>query len=114
MTTHHHPDIYHAHDIPRSDTDWGLSQLDTVREVEKSNLLLLSTTFGNHLLHHLFPTIDHSKLAALYPALRETLEEEGEIYEFKGAADMVLGMHKQIVRTTPLDHFQDGSCLITQ
>ena len=100
-TTHHHPDIYHSGDTPRADTDWGLSQLDTVREIEKEDLLLVLTTFGHHLLHHLFPSVDHSKLGALYPALHQTLAEEGEVYEFRGAGNMVAGMHKQVARTQP-------------
>lgn len=100
-TTHHHPELYHAGDAPRSDTDWGLTQLDTVRDLKKDNMLVILTTFGHHLLHHLFPAVDHSRLAALYPALDETLAEEGEVYRFTGAANMVLGMHKQLARTEP-------------
>ena len=37
------------------------NQLDTVRDLDKRSLLLVLTTFGHHLLHHLFPSIDHSR-----------------------------------------------------
>ena len=32
------------------------------------------TTFGHHLLHHFFPTVDLSKLELLYPALHAACE----------------------------------------
>ncbi len=46
--------------------------MDAVHDVKGKNgsLLLGATSFGDHLLHHLFPTVDHSKLALLYPALQ--------------------------------------------
>ena len=70
-TTHHGPQLYHAGDQPRPDRDWGLHMLDTTRDVNKSEgrfgLMarpLVYTTFGNHLLHHLFPAVDHSKVSS--------------------------------------------------
>ena len=49
--------IYHAGDYPNPSSDWGLWQMDAVRDVDKSDsLFLVATTFGDHLLHHLFPT----------------------------------------------------------
>ncbi|KAA0195902.1 hypothetical protein HAZT_HAZT010028 [Hyalella azteca] len=32
VAAHHHPEIYHAYDTFRSDPDWGLCQLDAVRD----------------------------------------------------------------------------------
>ena len=71
-TTHHGPQLYHAGDQPRPDRDWGLHMLDTTRDVNKSEgrfgLMarpLVYTTFGNHLLHHLFPAVDHSKVSGV-------------------------------------------------
>ena len=68
-TTHHGPQLYHAGDQMRSDRDWGLHMLDTTRDMDKSQgrfgplaKPLVYTTFGNHLLHHLFPAVDHSKV----------------------------------------------------
>ncbi len=49
--------------------------------MDKSFSTLLNvTTLGDHLMHHLFPTVDHSKLAHLYPALWETCREFGAAY----------------------------------
>ena len=71
QTTHHGPELYHAGDRPRQDTDWGLHMLDTTRDWDRSGGTwgplarpLAFTTFGNHLLHHLFPAVDHSKVSA--------------------------------------------------
>ena len=74
ISTHHHPLVYHAGDYLHPTTrDWGVHQVDSVRDVKKSQSLFLSaTTFGNHVLHHLFPTVDHSKLDLLWPPFSET------------------------------------------
>jgi len=100
-TTHHHPSLWHAGDEPRQNTDWGLHQLDTVRDLDKRSLVLVLTTFGHHLLHHLFPSLDHSRLESLYPALWETCEEFGESYPFQTLKSMVGGCHEQLAREKP-------------
>lgn len=49
--------------------DWGISQLDACMdrtEITGSHFMVL-THFGDHVLHHLFPTVDHGKLNYLYP-----------------------------------------------
>ena len=102
ITTHHHPLIYHGGDYPHPKTkDWGIHQIDTVRDVKKTNLLLVVTTFGNHVLHHLFPTVDFSKLDLLWPAFFETCLEFGVDYRYMEAVDMLKGMHLQLLRETP-------------
>ena len=66
--------------------------MDTVRDVKKSSSLLLSaTTFGNHALHHLFPTVDHSKLDALYPAFLQTCREFAFDYQYMEGTEMLVG-----------------------
>ena len=40
-----------------------------------SSTVLASVTFGMHTLHHLFPTVDHSKLGMLLPCFRKTCSE---------------------------------------
>ncbi|GBP98303.1 Cytochrome b5-related protein [Eumeta japonica] len=58
---HHTPAIYHDGDAQRKDRDWGLYQLDTVidrSDIKKSQFMVL-THYGDHALHHLFPTLDH-------------------------------------------------------
>jgi len=107
-TTHHGPELYHAGDELRHDRDWGLHMLDTTRDMDKSeqnygvmSKPLVYTTFGNHLLHHMFPTVDHSKLDKLYPALFETLAEFGEKFDFKTLPELLSDYHAQLDRTEP-------------
>lgn len=46
----------------------------------RGNAFLALTNFGDHSLHHLFPTLDHGLLGQLYDILFETLAEfEAEI-----------------------------------
>lgn len=55
------------------DYDWGISQLDAVmdrKEVTGSHFLVL-TNFGDHALHHMFPTLDHAVLDMLYPVFKK-------------------------------------------
>merc|ERR1739848_60323 len=107
IASHHHPYIYHAGDTPRQQTDWGLRQLDATRDVSKkgNSFFLVATTFGHHTLHHLFPTVDHSKLHLLYPILEETCQEFGTKYETKPQWDMLRGMHQQLIRNQGRNNF---------
>lgn len=75
IAAHHHPDIYHAGDGPfRYGNDWGLAQLDAVRGRKDVDGVLLAelTMYGNHVLHHLFPTLDHGMLDAIRPVFQQT------------------------------------------
>lgn len=101
IASHHHPEIYHAGDIPRPETDWGLRQMDSVRDItqKKDSFFLVATTFGHHTLHHLFPTVDHSKLHLLYPILEETCREFNIKYQTFSQWQMFKGMHQQLMRT---------------
>jgi hypothetical protein len=97
---HHHPDIYHAGDllppelqVPSTSTtnttastsdmvkkmDWGIYQILSVgfRETIDQSLFLASISFGQHIAHHLFPTIDQSLLASIIPIIQETCREFG-------------------------------------
>lgn len=65
------------------------------------SLFMVATTFGDHLLHHLFPTVDHSKLGALYPPLRDTCAEFGVDFPFETATEMLFGFHRQMGRDRP-------------
>ena len=44
-----------------------LISLALSRDIAKPWLGLVLVSFGDHLLHHLFPAVDHSRLAQLYP-----------------------------------------------
>lgn len=97
---HHHPDITHEGDAMRQDIDWGLFQLDTVmdREDIKGSSFLVLTHFGEHALHHLFPTLDHSLLPQLHEIFYATIEEfEYEVRECSWF-EHIIGQHRQLVR----------------
>ncbi|XP_034238561.1 cytochrome b5-related protein-like [Thrips palmi] len=99
---HHHPDIFHDGDAAREDRDWGLGQLDAVRDRADhgGSPYLVLTQYGDHALHHLFPTVDHCRLPALYPVLRETLAEFGVEYRFTTTWELFKGAFRQLGRTS--------------
>ncbi|CAH1399643.1 unnamed protein product [Nezara viridula] len=99
---HHHPNIHHDGDEPREDKDWGLYQLDTVKDrVEiKGIFFFVLVMFGDHTLHHLFPTIDHAYLDDLYPELEKTYEDFGINHKMTTMSDLIIGQFKQLGRIT--------------
>ncbi|XP_014281219.1 cytochrome b5-related protein isoform X2 [Halyomorpha halys] len=99
---HHHPNIHHDGDEPREDRDWGLYQLDTVKDrVEiKGSFFLVLVLFGDHTLHHLFPTIDHAYLDDLYPELERTYKDFGIQHNMTTISDLIIGQFKQLARIT--------------
>ncbi|XP_018322160.1 cytochrome b5-related protein isoform X2 [Agrilus planipennis] len=102
---HHHPDIFHDGDTPRpkEELDWGIHQLDAVMDrtdITGSHFLVL-TNFGDHGLHHLFPTIDHGKLEYLYPVLEETCKKFGIELRMTTQMDLVKGQFKQLLKVKP-------------
>lgn len=108
---HHHPDIFHDGDTPRhtTDYDWGLSQLDAVmerKEITGSHFLVL-TNFGDHALHHLFPTLDHGYLEHLYPVFEEVLEKFDANVRYVSQLDTVVGGFQQISRVKPNENAPD-------
>lgn len=83
--------------------DWGISQLDAVidrHEITGSHFLVL-TNFGDHGLHHLFPTIDHGKLNYLYPTFKQVCAKFGVELRMASQLDMMKGTFKQLANTTP-------------
>lgn len=59
------------------------------------------TNFGDHGLHHLFPTFDHAVLPLLYPIVIKTCEEFQTEIRMTTQWDLILGQFKQISRTKP-------------
>ncbi|KAK7067347.1 hypothetical protein SK128_010311 [Halocaridina rubra] len=104
--THHYPDNYHEGDAPREEPDWGLCQLDAVRDKVGyvGNIFMVATHFGNHGLHHLFPTVDHSRLDQLYPVFFETCQEFGMTYDLLTHWQTLHGKYVQLAKTTPNPH----------
>ncbi|CAG9773970.1 unnamed protein product [Ceutorhynchus assimilis] len=102
---HHHPDIFHDGDAtrPKSEMDWGLFQLDAVmdrKDITGSHFLVL-TNFGDHALHHLFPTIDHGYLEHLYPVFLETCAEFQADWRLVSQLDLIKGQFKQLAKVLP-------------
>ncbi|KAF7280591.1 cytochrome b5-related protein-like [Rhynchophorus ferrugineus] len=102
---HHHPDIFHDGDTPRSesDYDWGLSQMDAVmdrKEITGSHFLVL-TNFGDHALHHLFPTLDHGTLELLYPTFEKVMTQFDTNLRMVSQLDTIYGGFQQLVRVQP-------------
>jgi len=99
---HHHPDIFHDGDDARTDPDFGLCQLDAVRDRPgnwTTNVFLVMMTFGNHSLHHLFPTVCHSKLPYLQDVYAQHLKEYGEKFPAMTQWELYLGCLRQLART---------------
>ncbi|XP_050723879.1 cytochrome b5-related protein-like isoform X1 [Eriocheir sinensis] len=104
---HHHPDIFHDGDRMRDDPDWGLCQLDAVRDRYEvaGNLFLVLISFGDHTLHHLLPTVDHSKLNSLYPAFLETCKEFDIPFTFMKWSTLAVGKYMQMARITTNNNY---------
>ncbi|KAJ8727477.1 hypothetical protein PYW07_001596 [Mythimna separata] len=110
---HHSHRNFFEGDVPRDENiDWGLHQLDTI--VERidyaGNHFKSITRFGDHALHHLFPTLDHAELKYLYP----TLFEHCEKFEFQLKTntfyEAVISASKQLIRKRPYN-FKEGKII---
>jgi fatty acid desaturase len=73
---HHGYNIVHEGDEFKS-LDFGIYQLGaTIDRIETNdNLPIALASFGNHTLHHLFPSLDHALLPQLRGILLETCAE---------------------------------------
>lgn len=73
---HHGTHLIHEGDDIR-ELDFGIYQLSAVSDrVEiNSSLILTLTHFGQHALHHMFPSLDHSLLPQLEKIFLDTCEE---------------------------------------
>ncbi|GBP72168.1 Cytochrome b5-related protein [Eumeta japonica] len=71
---HHHPKIFKDGDeVSDHNPDWGMHEMEAVMERTdiSGSLFKVMTFFGDHALHHLFPTLDHATLSYLYPIFLE-------------------------------------------
>ncbi|XP_063972451.1 cytochrome b5-related protein-like [Diachasmimorpha longicaudata] len=104
---HHHPEIFHDGDHPRNDLDWGLLELDTVRDrdVIDNNYFFNLTQYGHHSLHHLMPTVDHGYLHLCVPALTETCREFGINMVNFSPLELIKGQFRQLRRVKPRKNY---------
>lgn len=69
------------------------------RQELRTNAFLSLTNFGDHCLHHLFPTLDHGILHQLYDIFFETLAEfEAECQCRSWFFDTIKGQLQQLSR----------------
>ena len=68
----------------------------------RGNAFLSLTNFGDHTLHHMFPTVDHGLLPQLYDMFFQTLmefEAESQAYPWY---EVIKGQFLQLTRTEPM------------
>ncbi|CAG9134396.1 unnamed protein product [Plutella xylostella] len=115
---HHGNENFFEGDIPRDTTlDWGLHQLDAIVErVEYSghgNHFMSLTGFGDHALHHLFPTLDHAELEFLYPTLVHHCEKYDTELRMTTFPQAVVSQAKQLARKKQ-NNFRAKTALLKQ
>ncbi|KAL4707905.1 hypothetical protein ACJJTC_013696 [Scirpophaga incertulas] len=98
---HHHPKIFKDGDEVRTTTpDWGMQELEAVmdREDINGNLFKVMTFFGDHSLHHLFPTLDHAVLPYLYPTFLKHCEQFKANFRTTTQFDLFIGQIKMAMK----------------
>lgn len=70
------------------------------KEISGSHFLVL-TNFGDHALHHLFPTLDHGTLEHLYPTFEKVLEQFNANLRMVSQLDTLVGGFQQLCRVKP-------------
>lgn len=97
---HHVPENVHEGDEFKS-FDYGVYQLAATieREPANANLFISLTNFGDHMLHHMFPSLDHSVLRHLRNTLVETCNDFKEDFRKCSVYDAMFGQFQQLSRT---------------
>lgn len=101
---HHDPQMVHEGDDVQN-FDFALYQMRIVyeRNHAKSNIFVSLTTFGDHLMHHIFPTLDHALLPQMSEALLETCKEFNIEIRNCSMLGGFLGQIKQLKRTRVIE-----------
>lgn len=96
---HHSPEIIHEGDELKS-LDFGIFQMGaTVDRVEGSKTqFMILTLFGEHTLHHLFPTLDQALLPQLHDILLETCKEFDVEFRRFTWGKLFIGQFKELAR----------------
>ncbi|VVC31441.1 Cytochrome b5-like heme/steroid binding domain,Fatty acid desaturase domain [Cinara cedri] len=103
--SHHLPENFHDGDfIDDQYIDWGIYQMNTSAERSepfKNNIFFQLVTFGDHTLHHLFPSLDQSLIPLVQNIFEDTCKEFGMDVSQKSVMSIMHGQFKQLVRLTP-------------
>lgn len=97
---HHGPENVHEGDEFK-DLDFGIYQLAATidRTEANANTFTRLVFFGDHILHHLFPSLDHSLLPQMRSALLETCEEFQEELRECSFYEALVSQFEQLGRT---------------
>lgn len=100
---HHGPEIVHEGDEIK-DLDFGIYQISaTVNRIEADhNLFATLAYFGDHTIHHMFPSLDHSLLPQLYEIFIETCIEFQEDLRKCSMIEAMIAQFQQLSRTETL------------
>lgn len=71
------------------------------RKEINGNLFKVMTFFGDHALHHLFPTLDHAVLPYLYPMFVEYIKQFRANYRVTSQFDLFIGQIQMALKTKP-------------
>lgn len=70
---------------------------------EPADIITLAlVTFGDHTLHHLFPTLDHSLIPLLQEIFEDTCKEFHLDLTPKSYTSIMCGQFEQLVRISPI------------
>lgn len=99
---HHATEIIHESDQIRS-LDFGMYQMaTTVDRIEGSKTqFMILTMFGEHTLHHLFPTLDQGLLPQLHDVLIETCRDFDVEFRKFSWYKLFIGQFKELARNEP-------------
>lgn len=80
--------------------DYGVYQLAATieRSPARANLFITLTHFGDHMLHHMFPSLDHSVLPHLRNVFVETCDDFKEEFRECSLWDALVGQFQQLSR----------------
>ncbi|XP_001842477.2 cytochrome b5-related protein [Culex quinquefasciatus] len=103
---HQHPEAVHYGDLILEDVDFGIYQVSAIvdRSDTKGSQFKVLTSFGDHCLHHMFPTLDHGLLPQLYPTFLETCAEFEVEYRERPWWHMFFAQYKQLARVDPITY----------
>lgn len=83
--------------------DFGIYQLAATfdRTESQDNLFITLASFGRHIYHHMFPTLDHAILHQFHDILHDTCKEfEAELSQYP-FYELLMGQFRQLTVTKP-------------